>query len=427
MIKQLVAGLTKPCFPYETLPQKLPEAQTIAASAHLTLLHRVPGPHTPMGQLAPGDTVKTGQRLAILQNYPEYVISSTSGTVASISPYTGDYGQYFHAIFVKPSRTEEIDEDFSHTVENPTAENAANFLSHLPGKPPFELLARPGNGIDTIVISALDDDLLVGTNQYIFRSRLDDLKKGIQILKQVTDVERIIIAAPAESVQGYGHLGADVRNVEALYPAALPQMIMYKVLGRVVPAGKRCEDLGVCFFKAEAVATLGEAYESGRIPVIKTLTLIDKDRRRRFIKARLGTPIRDIFATFNIDVHEKDRVVFGGPMRGSAVYSLETPVEADTDAIMVIDGSAAAYVSDYPCINCGQCVRVCPARMQINLLVRFLEAGQYEAGADAYDLYSCIECGLCSYVCVSKIPIFQYITLAKYELERLKSAEATNG
>jgi electron transport complex protein RnfC len=60
------------------------------------------------------------------------------------------------------------------------------------------------------------------------------------------------------------------------------------------------------------------------------------------------------------------------------------------------------------------------------MLVRFLEAGRYEDGADQYDLYSCIECGLCSFVCPSKIPIFQYIRLAKYELERLKSVEEAN-
>jgi electron transport complex protein RnfC len=60
------------------------------------------------------------------------------------------------------------------------------------------------------------------------------------------------------------------------------------------------------------------------------------------------------------------------------------------------------------------------------MLVRFLEAGQYQEAADSYDLYSCIDCGLCSYVCVSKIPIFQYIKLAKFELDRAKAAEATD-
>jgi len=57
------------------------------------------------------------------------------------------------------------------------------------------------------------------------------------------------------------------------------------------------------------------------------------------------------------------------------------------------------------------------------MLVRLLEAGQYEEAADYYDLYSCIECGLCGLVCVSKIPIFQYIKLAKYELGRMSIAE----
>jgi electron transport complex protein RnfC len=71
-------------------------------------------------------------------------------------------------------------------------------------------------------------------------------------------------------------------------------------------------------------------------------------------------------------------------------------------------------------------VRACPAKIQVNMLVRYLEASQYEAAADSYDLYSCIECGLCAYVCVSKIPIFQYIKLAKYELERAKTLEAAD-
>jgi electron transport complex protein RnfC len=58
------------------------------------------------------------------------------------------------------------------------------------------------------------------------------------------------------------------------------------------------------------------------------------------------------------------------------------------------------------------------------MLVRFLEAGQYEEAADDYDLLSCIDCGLCSFVCVSRIPVYQYIKLAKYELNRAKDAEA---
>ena len=110
-------------------------------------------------------------------------------------------------------------------------------------------------------------------------------------------------------------------------------------------------------------------------------------------------------------------------MTGNAIYSENLPIRPDTDAILVQDKSVVPLYSDYPCINCGDCVRICPANVPVNLLVRFLEAGQYTEGADLYDLYSCIECGLCSYVCVSRIPIYQYIKLAKYELGRTPSAE----
>jgi len=60
------------------------------------------------------------------------------------------------------------------------------------------------------------------------------------------------------------------------------------------------------------------------------------------------------------------------------------------------------------------------------MLVRFLEAGEFEEAADQYDLFACIECGLCSFVCVSRMPIFQYIRLAKTELVRIRTAEANN-
>ena len=60
------------------------------------------------------------------------------------------------------------------------------------------------------------------------------------------------------------------------------------------------------------------------------------------------------------------------------------------------------------------------------MLVRYIEAGHYEESADQYDLHSCIECGLCSFVCVAKIPVFQHIRLAKFELSRMDTAEANH-
>jgi len=186
--------------------------------------------------------------------------------------------------------------------------------------------------------------------------------------------------------------------------------------------------VGVGFVSAEAVVALGGAFAKGKIPVEKTLSVIRKDGTGVNVKARIGTPIRSILKALNIETHHGDRVVLGGPMTGQAVFSEEMPVSCDTDAVMVQDKGDVTGISDCHCVNCGECVRACPADVPVNMLIRFLENRLFEEAANEYDLHSCIECGLCSYVCIARIPIFQYIMLGKYELAQIqmKNAEGSN-
>ena len=422
MLKKSFLGLSNTRIEYELLPVKVPKPEKVAASKTVTLFH----PNNTERSAAPafqsGDRVKTGQKLALFADDPTYVVSSVTGTISSISPYTGDYGNSYSAITITVDGNEELDEAFDPQATS--LDTAISYLSFLPGNPTYSVFSDPEKTIHTIVITGVDDDLLIGTNQYFVSSALDDIKKGIGILKEFSGVDRLVLVTAGESMQGYGHIGAEVKGVGTGYPAALPKMIMKDVLQEPVPAGSSCEDLGVCFISAEAVASIGRAYISGRIPVSKIVTLVTKEGAQHLIETPIGTPIRDILDKYNVSINEEDRIIFGGPMRGAAVYSLDHPVLPDTNGIVVVDRSDAAYASDYPCINCGDCVRTCPAQIQVHMLVRFLEAGQYEDAADEYDLLSCVDCGLCSFVCVSRIPIYQYIKLAKYELDRARDLES---
>ena len=426
MLKKSFFGLSVPQIEYEVLPVTLPKPDHIPPSNQVVLFHPKTDQLNAPALFRPGDDVQTGQKIALFANDPAYVIASETGRISSVSPFTGDYGKSYLAITINIADKEVTDNQFENVVQNPTLQGIQDYLACAPGKPPLSIFSDPEKNIDTIVINGIDSDLLVATNQYIVKNKLEALKSGVEILKSTTGVENIILTVAYESMQTYGHLGVTMKAVDTTYPSALRPMIMKDVLGKTIPAGQSCEDLGVCFFSAEAVASIGTAFDTGRIPFNKTITLIRKDGSQKMIEAKIGTPIQDIFDKYGMQVNEKDRIIFGGPMRGLAFYSLEQPVQPDTDAIMIIDYSQAANSTNYPCINCGDCVRTCPAKIQVNLLVRFLEAGQYEEAADNHDLYSCVECGLCSFVCVSMIPIYQYIKLAKYELERAQKAEATD-
>jgi electron transport complex protein RnfC len=427
MIKNPFFGLGKPQLQYDRLPPRLREPEFIPAASTVTLLHRRIEAHKAPAGLRIGDTVKTGQKLALAAEPSDYVIATASGTVKAMAPVAGDFGRLYTAVTVSVAAEEAVDGEFAAAAGQPSRETLRGFLAALPGMSPSNwLAAAEPPPFKMLVVCGIDQDLRVLTNQYVMQARRHEIERGIGVLKQILGVEDAVILTPKETVQGYGHIGGRVVGVDSLYPSALPPLVMAKVFGLEVPAGRTCEDLGFCFMTAEAVAAVGSAFTSGRIPVKKVLTVILKDGVSRLVEVLIGTPVGDILNTFGVQLAAGDRLIFGGPMRGAAAYTLEQPIRPDTDAIMVLAAHQAAESTPYPCINCGECIRACPARIQVNLLVRYLEAGKFEDGAEYYDLYSCLECGLCSFVCVSKIPIGQYISLAKHELARVHSTEASN-
>jgi electron transport complex protein RnfC len=418
-------GFGSPHLEHTPLPAGLERPELVPVPPTMTLLHRRPAQDRTVPVLKLGDAVQTGQRLS-LYGTADYVTSPVTGKITALSAVPGGYGRSQTAIAIAADAQDVFDSEFDSARGTPTLDLANTFLSSVPGQPYLGRLADAEHPIKTLVVSCVDEDLLVVTRQYTLATRLADIQRGIRILKQLTGIQDVVILTRREALQGHGSIDGRVVEVDHRYPAALPVLVMARVFGQIVPAGQTCADRGFCFLSAEAVASIGAAFSTGRVPVVKTMTVVSKDRRIQLAEARIGTPVGDVLKRFGVPVAEGDRIVVGGPMRGTTVFSLDHPVQPDTDGLLVLDAAAAAQTSDYPCINCAECVRVCPARMQINLLVRYLEAGKYEDAEESYDLHSCVECGLCSYVCVSKIPILQYIMLAKHELARMRSTETVN-
>ena len=222
MLKKSFFGLVMPQFEYERLPAILPEPDKVAASESVTLFHETDDHQNPAASLQVGDNVKTGQKISLYADNPTYVIASASGTVSAISPHTGDFGRTYTAITIKIDDNETVDDQFETQQQSPTLENALAYLATAPGNPPLKILADSEIPIKTIIISGVDGDLLIGTRQYITNAHLNDIKNGVQILKQITGIDQIILVTARDAIQGFGHIGADVKSIDTTYPAALP-------------------------------------------------------------------------------------------------------------------------------------------------------------------------------------------------------------
>ena len=268
MIKRPFICLTKPKINYELIGGKLSAPEEIPLPKTVTLLVDTPYENTNT-QVKAGDAVKTGQKITLGEDATAYAVSSVTGTIKTMAPFFGDYGKRMTAITIEASAAEEVDDTFAGLKENVSLEALVENLAFCPGAPDLDALCDAERPIRTIVVYGGNTDLLIGTNQYVVRTMTEDIKAGIEILKKATEAD-VIIVIPRDLTPGFGHIGADYKGVDLAYPSGMPKMIMDKVLGQPVPAGKACEDLGVTFMPAEAVAAIERRLPQARCPTAKS-------------------------------------------------------------------------------------------------------------------------------------------------------------
>lgn len=426
-MKNFLMGLGGVKLQYEKPEGVFPEPETIVPPQNATLLMAPGGGVLEKRALAPGDSVEAGRRLLLYTDDERCAVSPISGTVASISTVSDDQGRDWTQVSITGSSDPDPGVELDDLAGEPSLEGARRCLAHVPGAPCLDCFSSDSESLEprnmeVIVINGVSSDLMLLTAPFLLFSAADAIGKGVEVLKKITGVGRVILAVPSDFSGSLDVTGAEIQKVSPLYPQGNPALIMKNVLGMEVPAGGSPADLGVAFFSLEAAISLGQAFETGRPPQEKLLTLVDKKGAGRLVYARIGTPVGHVIQSCGVEIDEDDLIIMGGPMTGSAVYSENFPVRPDTDGLMILKKDDVHYYSDYPCVNCGECVRVCPTGVPVNMLVRFLEAGRYEEAAESWDLMSCVDCGLCAFVCVARMPVFQYIRLAKHEISKTNAA-----
>jgi electron transport complex protein RnfC len=219
-----------------------------------------------------------------------------------------------------------------------------------------------------------------------------------------------------------------VISLPSLYPQGAEKVIIHNTTGLVVPEGKLPVDIGVLVINVTSLAVLGNYFKTG-MPLVEKCVTVDGSavKEPKNVIVPIGTSIRDVLEFVGVDTDAIGKVLFGGPMMGTAVYSLDEPVTKRNNAITVMSISDAKEREQTACIHCGRCVASCPMSLNPTVFAKALSLGTEDkiARLDEGRVNLCMECGCCSYVCPANRPLVQNNRLAKTVLRDYKAHQAT--
>ncbi len=293
----------------------------------------------------------------------------------------------------------------------------AAFPSHM------KLTIPADKQVDTLVINGCECEPYLTCDHRIMLEQPEALMRGIRYAMQATGTRQAIIGVEDNKMDAVevlrSHLpkGSEIRveAVETKYPQGSEKMLIKSVLNREVPAGGLPADVGVVVNNVGTLAALGQLLPAGQGLIERVITVAGPGiRKPGNYLVPLGTPIRHILEQVGYE-GARTEFILGGPMMGSAVSAMDTPITKGTSGLLVLNEPSIEEESHkiWPCIRCARCVQACPMHLNPSMLGQLAAKRRYGEMAADYSLNNCFECGCCSYVCPSNIPLVQYFRIAK--------------
>lgn len=274
--------------------------------------------------------------------------------------------------------------------------------------------------IDYLVINGAECEPYITSDNRCFLEDTHHILNGIKQVMKYLEIPKCVIGiegnkpeAIAKMRQAINAEGIEVKELPCRYPQGAEKVLIETCTGREVPFPGLPSDVGVIVMNVTSIAVLSKFLETGMPLVTKRLT-VDGDivAKPQNVEVIIGTPIRELLDFCGGLTEEPGKVLYGGPMMGNCVASLDQPILKNNNAILAFSKKMSQVPKATNCIHCGRCTNACPLGLSAKEIVQAYNKGNVEL-LQELNADLCMSCGTCSFVCPAKRPLAPSIALAK--------------
>ncbi len=271
------------------------------------------------------------------------------------------------------------------------------------------------NGAECEPLTHVDKELILTQSPLVVA--------GLKAVMQTTGAKRGIIGIKGKYTQAIAAvrtaMGDDpslsVAELGNFYPAGDEHILVYDVLGRVVPEGGLPIMVGAVVQNIETLMNIGRALQ-GQPVIEKHITVIGDVPHPVTVKVPIGVSLRQVIELAGGSRTANPTVLNGGAMMGSVVENLDAPVTKTTKLLLVLPFEHQLSVKRRrtrkeidlhaiaACDQCYMCTDYCPRHaqghaIQPHKLILLLASGVAVTDAQMAGALLCCECRTCNYAC----------------------------
>ncbi len=243
----------------------------------------------------------------------------------------------------------------------------------------FPSAVKLAQGADTLVINAAECEPLLYSDYALMKQHLQDVADGAEYVIEATGIRQGFLGVKEHTAHRLGlqdgqMLSAHVavKYLPNVYPMGDEIILIYQVLGRIVPPGQLPITVGVIVFNSETLYNICHAVKEGKPVTQKWVTIGGRVPQPFVTVVPVGTPVRELMEKYHLSVPEDHVMIDGGPAMGPIIDPHTAIITKTTKGLLILPKTIPAISSKLAtnrtvsvhasanCCQCSLCTDMCP-------------------------------------------------------------------